>query len=312
MQISVVVPVYNSAASLPALVARLQPVLEQTADAFELVLVNDGSRDESWDVITKLSSAHEWIHGINLMRNYGQHSALLCGIRQARYDAIVTIDDDLQNPPEEIPRLLARLEEGFDVVYGTPEHQRHGIWRDLASVVTKLALRGAMGSAIARDISAFRVFRRQLRNAFQNYQSSFVSIDVLLTWGTSRFSSVRVRHDPREHGASNYSFYKLLTHGVNMMCGFSTLPLQVASAMGFICTLFGVGVLAYVLGAYWWHGGSIPGFPFLASTMAILGGTQLFALGVIGEYIARMHFRMMERPPYAVRDKTESGVQNEP
>lgn len=136
------------------------------------------------------------------------------------------------------------------------------------------------------------------------YQGPFVSLDVLLTWATMRFVAVPVRHDPRSIGQSHYTFRKLVTHALNMMTGFSVLPLQFASLVGFGCTLFGLGVLGYVLGRYIALGGSVPGFPFLASIIAIFSGAQLFALGIIGEYLARMHFRMMERPTYVVREVT--------
>ena len=128
-----------------------------------------------------------------------------------------------------------------------------------------------------------------------------MSIDVLLTWGTTRFTAVEVSHDPRRKGVSNYTFRKLLIHASNMMTGFSTLPLQLASLIGFTFTLFGVGVLVYVVGRYLIQGGPVAGFPFLASIIAIFSGAQLFALGIIGEYLARMHVRMMDSPTYAVR-----------
>ncbi|MCS6862929.1 MAG: glycosyltransferase family 2 protein, partial [Abditibacteriales bacterium] len=303
---SVVVPVYNSEEILPELVAQLARVLPTFADRFEVVLVNDGSRDRSWDVICQLSQEYPWVHGINLMRNYGQHNALLCGIRAARYEIIVTMDDDLQHPPEEVPKLLDKLAEGYDVVYGTPQKEQHGLWRDLASQVTKLALQSAMGAQNARNVSAFRVFRARVRDAFTDYRSPYVCIDVLLTWGTTRFAAVPVRHQPRHSGVSNYTFRKLVTHALNMMTGFSTLPLQLASLMGFALTLFGVGVLTYVVGRWFIQGSVVPGFPFLASVIAIFSGAQLFALGIMGEYLARMHFRMMERPTYAVREEIVS------
>jgi hypothetical protein len=187
------------------------------------------------------------------------------------------------------------------VVYGTPLREQHGFWRDLASRLTKLTLQAAMGADTASNVSAFRAFRSRLREGFARYEGPFVSIDVLLTWGTRRFSAVRVRHDPRRIGVSTYSFRKLLTHSLNMAIGFSTLPLQLASLTGFISTIFGVGVLVYVIGRYLIQGGGVPGFPFLASALAIFSGAQLFALGIIGEYLARMHFRMMQRPTYMVR-----------
>jgi len=304
--ISVVVPVFNSEGTLDELVSRLKTVLSQFADEWEIILVNDGSQDESWRLVCKVARQYSWIRGIDLMRNYGQHNALLAGIREAQYSVIVTMDDDLQNPPEEIPLLLAKLHEGYDVVYGTPAREQHGPWRDLASRVTKLVLQSAMGAEMARKVSAFRVFRTQVREAFANYQGPFVSIDVLLTWGTTRFAAVSVRHDPRRIGKSNYTFRKLVTHALNMMTGFSVLPLQLASLMGFCFALFGLLVLVYVLGRYLIQGGSVPGFPFLASTIAIFSGVQLLSLGIIGEYLSRMHFRIMEKPTYVIRQRVYS------
>lgn len=305
--ISVVVPVYNGEATLSDLIARLGSALKHCGYPFEVILVNDGSRDRSWEVVEGLARTHSWVRGINLMRNYGQHNALLCGVRAAKHEITLTMDDDLQHPPEEIPRLLARLGEGYDVVYGTPEREQHGFWRDMAARLTKLVLRGVLGAETARKVSAFRFFRTHLRNAFANYESPFVSIDVLLTWGTTRFAAIPVGHEPRRRGKSNYTFLRLVTHAFNMLTGFSILPLQLASLIGFAFTLFGFGVLAYVVVRYFVEGGRVPGFPFLASMIAIFSGAQLFALGIIGEYLARVHFRLMDRPPYAVRGTTFPG-----
>jgi glycosyltransferase involved in cell wall biosynthesis len=303
--ISVVVPVYCSEGTLPMLVERLQPVLAAQAREYEVILVSDGSPDRSWEIIEQLAANHQWVRGIRLMRNYGQHNALLAGIRSARFEKIVTMDDDLQHPPEELPKLLAKLAEGFDVVYGAPEQEHHGLLRDLASVITKLALQSAMGAETARLVSAWRAFHTHLRDAFASYHSPFVSIDVLLTWGTTKFGSVRMRHDVRKVGKSNYTFGKLVRHALNMMTGFSVLPLQLASIIGFGFTLFGIGVLLYVVGKYFISGTSVAGFPFLASIIAIFSGAQLFALGIIGEYLARMHFRMMDKPAYAIGECRE-------
>lgn len=304
LTLSVVVPVYNSQDSLHELANRLEAVLPSVASRFELILVNDGSRDASWKVVQELASRHEWVRGIDMLRNYGQHNAVLCGIRAARYDVVVTMDDDLQHPPEELPRLLGELSEGYDVVYGTAVELPHELWRNLTSRITKLALRAAMGAETAGKVSAFRAFRTGVRDAFADYRSPFLSVDVLLTWGTTRFGSVRLKHAPRKFGTSNYTFRKLVTHALNMMTGFSVLPLQLASLTGFGFTGFGFGVLVWVVGRYLLVGSPVQGFPFLASIISIFGGVQLFALGIIGEYLARMHFRMMEKPTYAVRART--------
>src|SRR5215510_5636051 len=210
--ISVVVPVYNSERSLVGVVERIERVLDQTGSEYEVVLVNDGSRDGSWRKIQELANENPSVRGIKLMRNYGQHNALLCGIRSAVYPTVVTLDDDGQNPPEEIPKLLARLDEGYDLVYGVPEQQQHGLWRNAASRLTKLAMQSVLGADSACDVSAFKAFRARLRNAFAEYEGAYVAIDVLLAWGAARTGSVRVRHDPRQQGKSNYTLGRLVTH----------------------------------------------------------------------------------------------------
>jgi glycosyltransferase involved in cell wall biosynthesis len=307
--ISVVVPVYNGAATLDDLVCRLTRVLDDGEEPYEIILVNDGSRDTSWHRVVELSRVYGHLRGFNLTRNYGQHNALLAGIREARFGTIVTLDDDLQHPPEEIPNLVLKLREGFDVVYGTPIKEQHGLWRDMASRLTKLALQSAMGAETARKVSAFRVFRVHVREAFADYRSPFVSIDVLLTWGTTSFAAIPVKHNPRALEKSNYTVRKLATHALNMMTGFSTFPLQLASLIGFAFTLLGLLALVYVIVRYVIQGGSVPGFPFLASAIAIFSGAQLFALGILGEYLARMHLRIMEKPAYTVREEIVFGEQ---
>ena len=302
--LSVVVPIYNGAATVDLLVERLTAALRADGRRFEIILVNDGSHDDSWNRIEALAQQLDVVRGIDLMRNYGQHNALLCGIRAARHEFVVTMDDDLQHPPEEISRLLVKAEEGFDVVYGVLARERHGWFRTLASRCTKLLLEHAMEVRSATDSSAFRLFRTVLRDAFAGYQSPYSSIDVLLSWSTTRFGSVTVRHDARYAGTSGYRLRTLVRHGFNMLTGYSALPLQMATLVGFTSAVFGVGVAVFVVGNYLVRGGGVPGFTFLAAIIAIFAGAQLFALGIIGEYLSRMHFRVMNRPAYTVRATT--------
>jgi len=161
-----------------------------------------------------------------------------------------------------------------------------------------------MGAETAASVSAFRALRTGTRDAFVDFRGPFVSLDVLLTWDTDRFASVQVRHDSRGTGTSNYTFRMLVSHAVNMLTGFSAIPLQIASVTGFAVALFGLAILAYVLFAYFAHGHSVPGFTFLSSIVAIFSGVQLFSIGVIGEYLARMHFRLMDKPAYVVGEST--------
>ena len=305
LTLSVVIPVYNSASTLEELHRRVTAAVSPLGD-FELILVDDGSRDASWEQIEKLAGKDARVVGFRMGRNFGQHPALLAGIRAARGKTVITLDDDLQNPPEEIPKLLEGLRAGFDVVYGTPDAMQHHAARNFASWVTKLALQTVMNADTARKVSAFRAFRTSLRKCFGAYRSPFVNLDVLFTWGTARIGNVTVKHCPRQQGKSGYNFRRLAKHALNMITGFSAVPLQVATVIGFTFTLFGLGSLAYVLVRFLISGSTVPGFPFLASLISILGGAQMFALGVMGEYLARIHFRTMDRPPYFVSTRTNA------
>jgi len=296
---SVVVPVYNSAKSLPLLIERLHIALAHIAGKYELILVNDCSQDDSWNVITKLIRDNSWIVGINLRRNYGQHNALLCGIRAAKYDYTITMDDDLQHPPEEIHKLLDGLDKGMDVIYGIPNKLPHSNWRNFFSKFTKLMLARVIGIARVRNISSFRAFHTSLRDSFANFNSPDIIIDALLSWGAMRFGTVVVNESQRVEGKSNYTFFKLVKMGMLILTGFSTAPLRFASLLGFSFTILGVIILIYVLIRYVSEG-SIPGFPFLASAITIFSGTQLFALGIFGEYLGHIFERSSARPPYII------------
>ncbi|MEJ8568229.1 glycosyltransferase family 2 protein [Elongatibacter sediminis] len=310
--VTVVVPVYNGAETIEPLVQGIVDAFADLKWSLEIILVNDGSPDASWRVIQKLAQTYPSVQGLNLMRNFGQHNALLAGIRRARGAVIVTMDDDLQNPPEEVPKLLAQLEQGHDVVYGIPAEGRHGLFRDFASVFAKIALRIGLGYQHASRTSAFRAFRASLRNAFADFNSKHVSIDVLLTWATTDFCAVTVDHRSRASGRSGYTLWKLLRHTANVVTSFSTRPLKLASLIGFTFTLFGFGVLIYSLLMFLVYGRSVPGFTFLASAIAIFSGVQLFSLGIIGEYIGRIHQRALNQPCYVIASETADGEANSP
>ncbi len=303
--LSVVIPVYRSQATLPELHTRLVDALQKLGGPFEIILVEDCGGDGSWEAIKELASRDARVRGIKLSRNYGQHNAVLCGIRNARHDVIVTMDDDLQHPPDQIGLLLAALGDGYDVVYGVAQAEQHGLLRNLASKFTKLALQSTVGAENARNVSAFRAFRTRLRDAFRDFQSPFVSIDVLLSWATAAFGAVKVRHEPRRQGASTYTVGKLITHGFNLLTGFSTWPLRLVSIIGFLSTLFGLAVMIRVLAVYFLYGSRVPGFVFLAMIITLFSGVQLFTLGIFGEYLARIFGRTMDKPAYVMSETTQ-------
>jgi glycosyltransferase involved in cell wall biosynthesis len=300
--VSVIVPCYRSGATLPRLIDRVVKVMNAINKPFEVVLVEDGSGDATWRVIESAVVADARVRGIRLSRNYGQHNALLCGIRAAQYSSCVTLDDDLQNPPEEIPRLLGALDAGTDVVYGTPRQGQHGVFRNAASALTKWTLRHSMNTPVAVKISAFRVFKTRVRESFRDFNGALVSIDVLLSWGTPRFGSIVVQHDQRDAGISGYSLGKLLVHAMNMVTGFSTVPLRVASVLGLLFAILGFLSLGYVLVRYAVSGVAVPGFAFLASALSVFSGVQLLVMGIMGEYIGRVFMHVCGKPVYTIAE----------
>lgn len=304
--VSFVIPCYRSSGALPELVRRIA-AQEPLFGSFEVVLVCDASPDGTWDEIRQLAAADSRVRGIHLARNFGQHNALLCGISACAGALVVTMDDDLQHPPEELPKLFAALVPGVDLVYGLPERETHGLVRDFASVATKSAMDRATGNRV-KDTGAFRLFRGHLREVFRRYNASFVSVDVLLSWGTTRMVAVPVRHDVRKLGVSGYTLGKLVRHAVTMITGYTVWPLRLASYIGFLFFALGGLMFLYVVLGYLVRGSPVQGFTFLAAAVTLFSGVQLFCLGIMGEYLARIYYRTMDRPPYLVRETVGGGA----
>lgn len=301
--VSVVVPAFHSVGTLRRLVDRVAAVFEAGATPYEIVFVDDGSDDGTWEEIRGLTEAGRPIRGLRLARNSGQHNALLAGVRVARRERIVTLDDDLQYRPESVPSLLAALDGGADLVYGVAVDPEHGRGRGLLTRASKWLLRVGTGEPLINSISALRAFRTDLRATFAGFDGPYVSLDSLLLWSTGRVAQVEVPHDPRTHGVSGYSVRSLVRHALTVMVGFSSRPLRAASILGFACTALGMALLAYVLARYALEGGSVPGFAFLASAVSIFSGVQLFAIGMIGEYLARMYPRVLGQPSYSIAER---------
>ena len=308
-RLSVVVPAYRSAGTLPELTRRLELALEGAVADYEIVYVCDGSPDQTWSVIEELAAQRPRVRGIHLLRNFGQHNALLCGVRSSRFEVTALMDDDLQDRPEELVKLLTRLDEGYDVVVGTAAARRHSLFRSITSALIHAAMRMALGSTAPRGGTSLRVFRTSLREVFADYSSPFANMSVLLSWATTRWGTVEVEHDERQQGSSTYSFVALIAHAVDLATSYSVRPLRFATLIGFFFTLFGIAILGYVLFSYWLHGGLLPGFAFVTSTIAIMTGAQLCSLGIVGEYLARIYVRSMGKPAYYVREEAPSAAE---
>ena len=302
--VSLVCPVYCSAQTLRILVNEICTSLNG-AYKFEILLIDDRSTDSSWLEILQISKENSAVRGIRLGRNVGQHGALLAGIRSARFDKIVTIDDDLQNPPSEVIKLVQALDSNGGVVYGVSTDVKQKLWRKASSVGAKQIFKKFLGFDSAVNISSFRAFETNLRDAFYGEIGPSVSIDSLLTWSTSTFCSIDVQHHPRLQGKSHYSFRKLVRFMIDTATGYSVVPLRLATTLGSIVTILGFVMFLWVTLRPLLTGVSVPGFPLLAASLAIFSGTQLLVLGILGEYIGKMHFRVMNKPSYVIVDSSE-------
>lgn len=301
LDISVVIPVYRSAATVELLLRRLSAVLTSITPSYEIVLVEDCSPDDTWQAIERASGAHgEHVVAVQLMRNYGQHNALMCGLRMARGRVVVTMDDDLQNPPEEIPKLLARLNEGgFDLVYGSAEARQHAGWRNLGAALVWSFYRRVFGGGVTP--TTYRAMRHELARSVLFYDLNFTYLDGLLAWCTTRIGEVTVEHHARAVGTSGYSVRKLLLLALNLYTNFSLLPLQLVSAVGLFAALGGFGLGTYYVLLHFTSSIAVPGFASTIVAVLVLGGVQLLALGVIGEYLGRLHLNVNRKPQFIVR-----------
>jgi undecaprenyl-phosphate 4-deoxy-4-formamido-L-arabinose transferase len=269
-----------------------------------VVLVVDDDETATWAVAADLAGRPA-VRAIRLARNYGQHSALIAGIRAARYDVIVTMDDDLQHLPEEVPTLLAALSPDVDLVYGTAAREEHGVARSFASRLVKTTLAWALGVRHARELSAFRAFRSFLTVGFEQVSGPHTSVDVALSWGTSRIAATPVVMRRRESGASGYTMRGLVRYTVNLLLGYSSLPLRMVTWVGLGVGLFGVFLLARLIVQYVTGATTVAGFTTVACMIAIFASVQLVALGILGAYIARLHTGGMGRPTYVIREIVE-------
>jgi len=301
MQISVVIPVYKSEQTLVQLHRRLSDVLNQHDIEYEIILVEDCGGDNSWQVIQNILAEDKRVVGVRLTRNFGQHAATICGIAYAKGEWIVTMDDDLEQNPDDILRLISKAEEGKDLVYGVYPTRSHASWRNVTSSIMRKLFDLAIPN-MNYNYSSFRVIRRDVAKAITTFDSPYPFIDGYLSWITHNYGTVEVEHHSRFHGQSTYTFTKLLKHSINIFVTFSDLPLKLVTWIGFV---------AFLIGAVW--GSSIilmnlfgnvvaSGFSSLMSGVVFFGGLNMLILGILGEYIGRINFKVTKKPLYMVSE----------
>jgi len=308
--LSVVVPCYCSPSTLPDLVRLVDHFVSARVRDLEFIFVDDGSPDDTWMRLQGLLGSHPKVRLLRLSRNYGQHNALLAGIAGASGELVLTMDDDMQNPPDQVELLIESMSKDVDLVYGSPVEERQTGFRNVASRGTKRLLRVGMGDAVNPRHSAFRLFRRRLIENGDVMRDPFVNIDVLLSWATVRQVVVPVRFDVRSEGRSGYNFRKLTRHAMNLITGFGVAPLRLVAWLGFVLAVMGFMLAGVVIGRFLFFGSEVQGFTFLAAVINFFAGAQLLGLGVVGEYLGRIHFRSMGRPNFLVADRLgwEPGV----
>jgi len=300
---SVVVPVCNEEGNVEALAARVVAAMEKVGEPFELLFVDDGSRDRTPELLSKLSTGDLRIRVIRFTRNYGQEAAVEALYLNARGRWIIQMDGDLQHPPEEIPALIAKKEEGYDVVYAVREGRRDALLRVAASYTMQWSMRSLMEIELPEDVSTFRLMSAPIARLVAALPERRKFFSALLVWSGARIGTVRVRHEARHAGATHYNFTKLLNHTFDLIVGFSSKPLRYIGTLGFLFALAGLGLGGWVIARklLWNYG--IMGWPSLFASVVILGGVQLIATSVIGEYIARIYVQAQARPLYNIAER---------
>lgn len=285
---SVVIPVYNSETVVAKTVSLVRDFFLSQTLRFEIILVNDGSRDSSWDVISGLARDFQEVVAINLLKNYGQHHANLCGFREAKGDYIITMDDDLQNPPEEISKLIDTVVNGYDLVMGRFESKQHSFVRRAGSRLVGWLNRKVFEVKENITLSNFRIIRRDVVDRICRDRSYSPYIPGLILKYSTRRCNVLVRHQPRLVGTSNYTWRKILRLMTNILFNHSSIPLRYGSAFGFI-----VAGISFLLGLFFlleaiYNGTRAPGWASLVVLMAFFNGILILLLSIIGEYLVRL------------------------
>lgn len=306
-RLSVLVPVYNSQQTVGRLIDEVIARLQDSYAELEVVLVNDGSADNSHQVLCEAVSRHPGIvKYVQLARNFGEHNAVMCGLHYVTGDCVAIIDDDFQNPPDQIVRLVDKLEEGYDVVFSRYEKKRHSWFRNLGSAFNDWVATRLLDKPRGLYLSSFKVLNRFLIDAVTSYQGPFPYVDGLILRSTSSIGQQLCEHSERQVGESNYNLRRLIRLWLNMFTGFSILPLRVASMLGLVMSVAGFGlailfIISWLVGGIFREGVIPPGWASLIVTITIFSGLQLCVLGTIGEYLGRVFQTATHAPQFVVR-----------
>lgn len=309
--VSFVIPCYRSENTLPAVIEEIKVTMQNMEGyTYEIVLVNDSSPDRTIDTIRAMCDHYSNVTGVDLAKNFGQHAALMAGMRQAKGDIIVCLDDDGQTPADEVGKLLDKLNEGYDVVYASYGKKKHSLFRNFGSKVNELMTRVMLGKPKELYISSYFAAKRFIVDDMLRYEHSYAYVIGLVLRATKNIANVEVKHRSRAEGTSGYTLKKLLSLWFNGFTAFSIKPLRVATVIGTLCACGGFLYGVYTIVKRLLLPDIQAGFSALMSMLVFMGGMIMLMLGLIGEYIGRIYISMNNSPQYVVREvikKDETG-----
>ncbi len=299
--LSVVIPVYNEQESIPLLYPRLKTALDAMKQDYEIVFVDDGSRDQSLAKLEEIAWKDGRVCVVQLSRNFGQHAAVCAGFEKAQGDVVVTLDADLQNPPEEIPKLVAKIQEGYEVVNGVRKHREDSFLRTIPSFIVNRIASRVVGVKVRDYGCMLRAYQRDLVQDMLQYQDVSTFIPALANSLAKSTAEVEVEHLSRQKGHSKYHIFRLLTINFDLITGFSLLPIQMLSVLGVLTALAGSGFGIFLLIRRIFVGPESEGVFTLFAILFVFVGLLFLALGLIGEYIGRIYLEVRKRPRYAIK-----------
>lgn len=303
-KVSFVIPCYRSEKTLEGVIAEIKSTMEKLNQyIYEIILVNDSSPDNTWKTIEKLSSENRNIIGINLSKNFGQHAALMAGMREAEGDYVVCLDDDGQTPANEVDKLLNALDEGYDAVYARYGNKKHSLFRNFGSRANDLMTRIMLGKPKELFVSSYFGVKRFVVEDMLRYQNSYPYVIGLVLRATKNIVNVDVTHREREEGRSGYTLKKLLGLWFNGFTAFSVTPLRITTVIGGCCACVGFAYGIYVFVRRLIDSNVVMGFSSLMCVILFVGGMLMIMLGLVGEYIGRIYICLNNSPQYVIREK---------
>lgn len=298
---SVVIPVFNEEGNLKPLYTRLTRIMRNLKKPYEIIFVDDGSSDRSFHILKDIYEKDKRVKIVRFTRNFGQHPAVMAGFNTASGEVIITLDADLQNPPEEIPKLIEKLDEGYEAVFGVFQERKHSAFRRAGSQFAKLVL-SRVSPVETTDLSGFRALRSYAVDQLKLLNEKSKFLDGLLCWMGYKVGTVEVQHDERYSGKTKYTPFKLVSLWLDMVVSFTDLPLKIATFGGLFIGIVGFALALFYIVRYFLYGFGVPGFATIVILITFFSGVQLFALGILGEYVGRMNKEVKNKPEYIISE----------